>query len=214
MCDDGHLQRRTPSGTVRLPAAPVPAVCAARWCLPQVQKWLKSRIKLEYCSGVIWWFYYISGTSSYVLLSLSVSGSNSHFDYLSFRSSSLIFTLHSFPSTCPRLFGMMGVIRANSSDRHTLGLHPHVIWPDFVNPFVLLLLYNTLVALLHKWVHITEEVCMCVRVCQLICHIDLHCYECCSFHYYYFYHCQYFYTLDMQGLLPIFRQYLTYMTGF
>ncbi|XP_023283479.1 piezo-type mechanosensitive ion channel component 2-like [Seriola lalandi dorsalis] len=56
-----------------------------------------------------------------------------------------------------RLFGMTGVIRTNSSDRHSLGLHPHVAWPDFVNPLVLLLLYYTLVALLHKGVHIMEE---------------------------------------------------------
>ncbi|XP_024915441.1 piezo-type mechanosensitive ion channel component 2 [Cynoglossus semilaevis] len=55
-----------------------------------------------------------------------------------------------------RLFGMTGVIRTNSSDPHSLGLHPHVSWPDFINPFVLLLLYYTLVALLHKWVHMTE----------------------------------------------------------
>lgn len=59
-----------------------------------------------------------------------------------------------------RLFGMTGVIRTNISDPHTLGLHPHVSWPDFISPLVLLLLYYTLVALLHKWVHITEEVCV------------------------------------------------------
>uniref|UniRef100_A0A672G1W0 Uncharacterized protein n=1 Tax=Salarias fasciatus TaxID=181472 RepID=A0A672G1W0_SALFA len=51
----------------------------------------------------------------------------------------------------------LGIIRTNSSDRHTLGLHTHITWPDFVNPLVLLLLYYTLMALLHKWVHITEE---------------------------------------------------------
>lgn len=60
---------------------------------------------------------------------------------------------------------MTGVIRTNSSDPHTLGLHPYVSWPDFINPLVLLLLYYTLVALLHKWVHITEEVCASVFVC-------------------------------------------------
>lgn len=54
---------------------------------------------------------------------------------------------------------MTGVIRTNISDPHTLGLHPHVCWPDFINPFVLLLLYYTLIALLHKWVHIPDEVC-------------------------------------------------------
>ncbi|XP_034027616.1 piezo-type mechanosensitive ion channel component 2 [Thalassophryne amazonica] len=56
-----------------------------------------------------------------------------------------------------RLFGMTGVIRTNSSDPYSLGLHLHVSWPDFVNPLVLLLLYYTLIALLHKWVNITEE---------------------------------------------------------
>uniref|UniRef100_A0A8C5N3M8 Piezo-type mechanosensitive ion channel component n=1 Tax=Gouania willdenowi TaxID=441366 RepID=A0A8C5N3M8_GOUWI len=65
--------------------------------------------------------------------------------------------------TYARLFGMTGVISTNSSDRHRLGMHPHVTWPDFINPLVLLLLYYTLVALLHKWVHLTEddeEVCV------------------------------------------------------
>ncbi|XP_077433447.1 piezo-type mechanosensitive ion channel component 2 isoform X2 [Vanacampus margaritifer] len=56
-----------------------------------------------------------------------------------------------------RLFGMTGVIRTNSSDPYMLGLQPNVTWPDFINPFVLLLLYYTLVTLLHKWVHTTEE---------------------------------------------------------
>nr|XP_049608911.1 piezo-type mechanosensitive ion channel component 2 isoform X1 [Syngnathus scovelli] len=56
-----------------------------------------------------------------------------------------------------RMFGMTGVIRTNSSDPYMLGLQPNVSWPDFINPFVLLLLYYTLVTLLHKWVHITEE---------------------------------------------------------
>lgn len=64
-----------------------------------------------------------------------------------------------FSSVCQRLFGMIGVIRTNSSERHSLGLHRDVCWPDFINPFVLLLLYYTLLALLHKWVHITDEVC-------------------------------------------------------
>uniref|UniRef100_A0A3Q1F967 Uncharacterized protein n=1 Tax=Acanthochromis polyacanthus TaxID=80966 RepID=A0A3Q1F967_9TELE len=57
-----------------------------------------------------------------------------------------------------RVFGMTGVIRTSSSYPHSLGLDPHVSWPDFINPLVLLLLYYTLVTLLHKWVHITEEV--------------------------------------------------------
>ncbi|TNN60308.1 Piezo-type mechanosensitive ion channel component 2 [Liparis tanakae] len=57
-----------------------------------------------------------------------------------------------------RLFGMTGVVRTNSSDPHILGLHPHVSWPDFINPLVLLMLYYILLALLHKWANIIEEV--------------------------------------------------------
>ncbi|XP_034393255.1 piezo-type mechanosensitive ion channel component 2 [Cyclopterus lumpus] len=65
-----------------------------------------------------------------------------------------------------RLFGMTGVVRTNSSDPHILGLHPHVSWPDFINPLVLLLLYYTLVALLHKWAHVTEEVTVDDEECE------------------------------------------------
>lgn len=68
------------------------------------------------------------------------------------------------PSLLPRLFGMTGVIRTESSEPNALRLHLHVSWPDFINPLVLLLLYNTLVALLHKWVHVAVEVCtVCVH---------------------------------------------------
>lgn len=61
---------------------------------------------------------------------------------------------------------MTGVIRTNSSEPYSLALHTFVSWPDFVNPLVLLLLYFTLVALLHKWVHITEEVRAKASFCQ------------------------------------------------
>lgn len=70
----------------------------------------------------------------------------------------------SLPIRSSRLFGMTGVIRTNISDPHTLGLHTHVCWPDFINPFVLLLLYYTLIALLHKWIHLTEEMCETVSL--------------------------------------------------
>ncbi|XP_064156489.1 piezo-type mechanosensitive ion channel component 2 isoform X4 [Anguilla rostrata] len=56
-----------------------------------------------------------------------------------------------------RLFGMTAFIRTNSSDPHRLGLHPDVTWPVFVSPLVVLMLYYTLVAMLHKWVHVVEE---------------------------------------------------------
>ncbi|MBN3325162.1 PIEZ2 protein, partial [Atractosteus spatula] len=56
-----------------------------------------------------------------------------------------------------RLFGMTAFIHTNESDPYSLGVHTDATWPVFVNPLVLLVLYYTLVALLHKWVHITEE---------------------------------------------------------
>lgn len=72
--------------------------------------------------------------------------------------SPVILPVYFYYACIPRLFGMTGVIKTTTSDPHSLGLHPHVSWPDFINPLVLLLLYYTLVALLHRWVHITEEV--------------------------------------------------------
>ncbi|XP_028841723.1 piezo-type mechanosensitive ion channel component 2 [Denticeps clupeoides] len=56
-----------------------------------------------------------------------------------------------------RLFGMTAFIRTNASDPHRLQLQPGSSWPIFVNPLVLLVLYYTLVALLHKWVHVAAE---------------------------------------------------------
>ncbi|XP_063049296.1 piezo-type mechanosensitive ion channel component 2 [Engraulis encrasicolus] len=56
-----------------------------------------------------------------------------------------------------RLFGMTAFILTNSSEPHRLQLQPDVSWPVFINPLLLLLLYFTLVALMHKWVHIDPE---------------------------------------------------------
>ncbi|KAL2101975.1 hypothetical protein ACEWY4_003736 [Coilia grayii] len=56
-----------------------------------------------------------------------------------------------------RLFGMTAFIRTNASEPHRLLLQPDASWPVFINPLVLLLLYFTLVALLHKWVHLHTE---------------------------------------------------------
>ncbi|XP_072771947.1 piezo-type mechanosensitive ion channel component 2 [Nerophis lumbriciformis] len=56
-----------------------------------------------------------------------------------------------------RLFGMTGVIRTNSSEPYVLHMQPRLSWPDLVNPLVLLLLYYTLLALIHKWALITEQ---------------------------------------------------------
>ncbi|CAL8261284.1 unnamed protein product [Gadus morhua 'NCC'] len=55
--------------------------------------------------------------------------------------------------------GMTGVIRTNASEPHSLRLHPEVCWPDLGSPLVLLLLYYTLVALLHRWVPLTGQEC-------------------------------------------------------
>ncbi|XP_036842837.1 piezo-type mechanosensitive ion channel component 2 [Oncorhynchus mykiss] len=56
-----------------------------------------------------------------------------------------------------RLFGMTAFIRTNETEPYSLGLQADVSWPVFINPMVLLLLYYTMVALLHKWVYIPEE---------------------------------------------------------
>uniref|UniRef100_G3NS76 Piezo TM1-24 domain-containing protein n=1 Tax=Gasterosteus aculeatus TaxID=69293 RepID=G3NS76_GASAC len=110
--------------------------------------------------GLVWWWMFSRSISLLLFSSLCVmmaifSGGHLLALYL--------YQLPLFQQYVPpedvyaRLFGMTGVVRINSSEPHILGLHPHVSWPDFINPLVLLLLYYTLVALLHKWVHVTEE---------------------------------------------------------
>uniref|UniRef100_A0A6Q2ZNI8 Piezo-type mechanosensitive ion channel component n=1 Tax=Esox lucius TaxID=8010 RepID=A0A6Q2ZNI8_ESOLU len=71
------------------------------------------------------------------------------------------------PVIFSRLFGMTAVIQTNKAEPYSLGVHADVSWPVFTNPIVLLLLYYTLVALLHKWVHITEEQVPIWRLMQL-----------------------------------------------
>ncbi|XP_070695122.1 piezo-type mechanosensitive ion channel component 2 [Pempheris klunzingeri] len=112
--------------------------------------------------GLVWWWVFSRSISMLLFSSLCVMMtifSGGHLLALYLYQLPLSQQLVPPEDVYARLFGMTGVIRTNSSDRHTLGLHPHVSWPDFINPLVLLLLYYTLVALLHKWVHITEEVC-------------------------------------------------------
>uniref|UniRef100_A0A8C7YMW5 Piezo-type mechanosensitive ion channel component n=1 Tax=Oryzias sinensis TaxID=183150 RepID=A0A8C7YMW5_9TELE len=112
--------------------------------------------------GLVWWWIFSRSISMLLFSSLCVMMAIFSAGHL------LALYLYQLPMSqqlvppddiYARLFGMTGVIRTNISDPHTLGLHPHVCWPDFINPFVLLLLYYTLIALLHKWVHITDEVC-------------------------------------------------------
>uniref|UniRef100_A0A667XD70 Uncharacterized protein n=1 Tax=Myripristis murdjan TaxID=586833 RepID=A0A667XD70_9TELE len=119
--------------------------------------------------GLVWWWVFSRSISLLLFSTLCVMMaifSAGHLLALYLYQYTLMSTVFSFltppppPPRCPRLFGMTGVIRTNSSEPYSLGLHSDVSWPDFINPLVLLLLYYTLVALLHKWVHITdEEVC-------------------------------------------------------
>ncbi|XP_034551393.1 piezo-type mechanosensitive ion channel component 2 [Notolabrus celidotus] len=110
--------------------------------------------------GLVWWWVFSRSISLLLFSSLCVMMaifSGGHLLALYLYQLPLSQQLVPPEDVYARLFGMTGVIRTNSSDPHVIGLHPHVTWPDFVNPLVLLLLYYTLVALLHKWVHITEE---------------------------------------------------------
>ncbi|XP_028266562.1 piezo-type mechanosensitive ion channel component 2 [Parambassis ranga] len=111
--------------------------------------------------ALVWWWIFSRSISSLLFSSLCVMMaifSGGHLLALYLYQLPLSQQLVPPNDIYARLFGMTGVIRTTTSDPHSLGLHPHVSWPDFINPLVLLLLYYTLVALLHRWVHITEEV--------------------------------------------------------
>ncbi|XP_053280799.1 piezo-type mechanosensitive ion channel component 2 [Pleuronectes platessa] len=113
--------------------------------------------------GLVWWWVFSRSISLLLFSSLCVMMaifSGGHLLALYLYQLPLSQQIVPPEDVFARLFGMTGIIRTNSSDRNFLGLHPNVSWPDFINPLVLLLLYYTLVALLHKWVHITEEVCL------------------------------------------------------
>ncbi|XP_035801250.1 piezo-type mechanosensitive ion channel component 2 isoform X1 [Amphiprion ocellaris] len=110
--------------------------------------------------GLVWWWVFSRSITMLIFSSLCVMMaifSGGHLLALYLYQLPLSQQLIPPDDVYARLFGMTGVIRTSSSYPHSLGLHPHVSWPDFINPLVLLLLYYTLVALLHKWVHITEE---------------------------------------------------------
>ncbi|XP_014846584.1 PREDICTED: piezo-type mechanosensitive ion channel component 2-like isoform X1 [Poecilia mexicana] len=111
--------------------------------------------------GLVWWWIFSRSISMLLFSSLCVMMaifSGGHLLALYLYQLPLSQKLIPPDDVYARLFGMTGVIRTDGSTPHSLSLHPHVCWPDFVNPLVLLLLYYTLVALLHKWVQITEEV--------------------------------------------------------
>ncbi|XP_075993196.1 piezo-type mechanosensitive ion channel component 2-like [Genypterus blacodes] len=110
--------------------------------------------------GLVWWWVFGRSISLLLFSSLSVMMAIFSAGHL------LALYLYQLPMSqqlvppedvFARLFGMTGVIRTNSSTPYRIGLHPHVTWPDFISPLVLLLLYYTLVALLQKWVHMPLE---------------------------------------------------------
>ncbi|KAG2461806.1 PIEZ2 protein, partial [Polypterus senegalus] len=74
-----------------------------------------------------------------------------------------LYQIHPFQLLIPpddiyaRLFGMTAFIQVNGSNNSTLQLHKDLTWPLLLNPLVLLVLYYTLVALLHKWDCVREE---------------------------------------------------------
>uniref|UniRef100_A0A673ABJ4 Uncharacterized protein n=1 Tax=Sphaeramia orbicularis TaxID=375764 RepID=A0A673ABJ4_9TELE len=114
--------------------------------------------------GLLWWWVFSRSISLLIFSSLCVMMaifSAGHLLALYLYQLPLAQKLIPPDDVYARLFGMTGVIRTKNSNPYSLGLHAHVSWPDFVNPLVLLLMYYTLMALLHKWVHITEEVCVC-----------------------------------------------------
>nr|DBA22115.1 TPA: hypothetical protein GDO54_013179 [Pyxicephalus adspersus] len=53
-----------------------------------------------------------------------------------------------------RLFGMTAIIRTNQTESWAIHLHQDLHWPVFTNPFMLLILYYTLVMLLQQWGHL------------------------------------------------------------
>ncbi|XP_068119991.1 piezo-type mechanosensitive ion channel component 2-like isoform X2 [Hyperolius riggenbachi] len=58
-----------------------------------------------------------------------------------------------------RLFGMTALIRTNETQSWVIHLHEDLHWPVFVNPFLLLVLYYTLVMLLQQWARLPVEQC-------------------------------------------------------
>uniref|UniRef100_A0A669DDP7 Uncharacterized protein n=1 Tax=Oreochromis niloticus TaxID=8128 RepID=A0A669DDP7_ORENI len=118
--------------------------------------------------GLVWWWVFGRSISMLLFSSLCVMMaifSGGHLLVLYLYQLPLSQELIPPEDVYARLFGMIGVIRSDTSNLHFLSVHTNVSWPDFLNPLVLLLLYYTLVALLHKWVHVTEKVRVCVCVC-------------------------------------------------
>ncbi|XP_071967175.1 piezo-type mechanosensitive ion channel component 2-like [Engystomops pustulosus] len=56
-----------------------------------------------------------------------------------------------------RLFGMTAIIRTNQTELWVIQLHQDLHWPVFSNPFLLLVLYYTLVMLVQQWAKLPME---------------------------------------------------------
>ncbi|KAM8945740.1 piezo-type mechanosensitive ion channel component 2-like [Pelodytes ibericus] len=56
-----------------------------------------------------------------------------------------------------RLFGMTAIIKTNGTELWVVHLHQGLNWPVFLNPFILLVLYYTLIMLLHQWTPLPME---------------------------------------------------------
>ncbi|XP_075034415.1 piezo-type mechanosensitive ion channel component 2-like, partial [Mixophyes fleayi] len=56
-----------------------------------------------------------------------------------------------------RLFGMTAIIRTNETESWIIHLHQDLHWPVFTNPFMLLILYYTLIMLLQQWAKLPME---------------------------------------------------------
>nr|XP_033819308.1 piezo-type mechanosensitive ion channel component 2-like isoform X2 [Geotrypetes seraphini] len=56
-----------------------------------------------------------------------------------------------------RLFGMTAFVKTNVTESWKLKMHPGLKWPTFLNPLILLVLYYSLISLLHQWTRIPVE---------------------------------------------------------
>ncbi|KAL1021410.1 hypothetical protein UPYG_G00012940 [Umbra pygmaea] len=109
---------------------------------------------------LVWWWVYLRSLSLLLFSSLCVMMSIFSAGHL------LSLYLYQLPlaqqivppqDIYARLFGMTAVIRTSDTEPYSLSVQADISWPVFTNPLVLLLLYYTMVAVLHKWVHIPEE---------------------------------------------------------
>ncbi|TRY91695.1 hypothetical protein DNTS_003339, partial [Danionella cerebrum] len=56
-----------------------------------------------------------------------------------------------------RLFGLTTLVQFNASEPFLLIMHPDSGWPEVLNPLLLLILYYTLIAMIHIWTRTIDE---------------------------------------------------------